>query len=132
MLSQGFLFVFIFNIITPVFFFVQKMRGCYLMAHIFRTSGPFFKILYSMNAGRIKLSNRYRISALRHGILVVNDFLLHFSQSSSSFFWFFSPFTFLSKYHLSFAKNPKENDHGNPEILALSFQLSTGMKKTLI
>ena len=57
MLYKLYLFVFILYFITPGFFFLFHNKRVKLISP---TSGPIFDVLYSMSAGRLRLSNRYR------------------------------------------------------------------------
>ena len=99
--------------------------GCvcyYSLFHIIRltlkapylpTSRLIFDILCSMSAGRMGLSNRYRISTFGFKIMVVLVFLLHFFNLSFLFSNF--SFIFVSLKILSFiCKKPEENTPWEP------------------
>ena len=116
----------------PDFCFYRKWNGSDKKGPNSWNIHPSGKWIYSLDAGRMGLSNRYRFSYLRPLFPILAVFLLHFSHCSFSFFFVFSSFSSVSTCRLSFAKNRMKNDNGNPKILPLSSHVSQNLKHTII
>ena len=76
----------------PDFCFYRKWNGSDKKGPNSWNIHPSGKWIYSLDAGRMGLSNRYRFSYLRPLFPILAVFLLHFSHCSFSFFSFFLHF----------------------------------------